>query len=80
MYGQVAGANLVVSWVNSMLFILEIVQWALISLFSLVHTHKMDRVISYYSAFKNDALLLKATVGSCFILDTICTVASYIGG
>lgn len=38
------------------------------------------RVISYYKVFKKDVTLLKAIVGICFTLDTICTAANDLGG
>lgn len=63
MYDIVIGALLVSSWANSMLYMLEITQ-----------TYK------YFSLFrKKDAFPLQAVVASCFLLDTVCTVANHIG-
>lgn len=63
MYDIIIGALLVSSWINSMLYMLEITQ-----------TYR------YFSLFfKKDPVGLQLVVASCFILDTVTTVANHIG-
>jgi hypothetical protein len=63
------------TWVNAMLYMLEIVQVSLYAILiaALLTALQISRL---YTNYPNDRPALRVMVGASFIIDTICTIAA----
>lgn len=70
-----SSAMMIGTWVNAMLYMLEIVQVSLDADF-ITPLLTMLKISRLYTNYPNDRPALRVMIGASFLIDTVCTVAA----
>jgi hypothetical protein len=69
-------AMLLGTWINMMLYMLEIVQVSRLSGIMFYDADRSSQAIRIYRNYPNDPIGLKLAVAGAFVVDTVCTMAA----